>query len=121
MIQPTHANSHMKFKRAIPTLAAIFGAITLGIIPASSATPTLPDPAVPVVFRDLGGARSVAVQLQTGRPDTGSYDFYVVNLGDYSGQATLRTVAPNIVHVDSVGPATLYRDSDGSATTVSVN
>lgn len=57
---------------------------------APQATPS-PSPAwaAAQLFRDANTSNSFSIQLQQGRPDTGRFDYFVADRGDYIGSATL--------------------------------
>ena len=54
--------------------------------PSPSASPAW---AAAQVFRDASTSDSFTIQLQEGRPDTGRFDYFVADRGDYIGTAAL--------------------------------
>jgi hypothetical protein len=92
--------------KALVRVAVALGVLVMmPLTAAASATrPVLLDP---LVFRNVDGSLTLVVQVQPGRADLGAFDFIVSGVGDYRGQASVRSSGPNVLHLVGSGPARL--------------
>jgi len=81
--------------------ASLLGAAAGGTVYASADSPPS-QLAAPYVIRDASGTEALSVQLQQGVRNTGSFDFSVAGVGDWTGVITVAPVSARISHLKGI-------------------
>jgi hypothetical protein len=76
----------------------LLGAVAGGMVYASADSPPS-QLAAPYVVRNASGTEALSVQLQQGVRNTGSFDFSVAGVGDWTGVVTVAPVSARISHL----------------------